>query len=196
MSEKQIRVLLIDDEEELIEYLSKRLLREGFTVRAVTSGPRALETVDVEEFDVAVVDLKMPGMDGIEVQRKLKQKRPFLQTVVLTGHGSLQTALESGRQDAFRFLQKPADHGELVQALRDAAGLQAGQRLLVNGAGGGVGTFAVQLGKLLGAHVTAVASAAKSVVSTTSVISASSRWFCGTSSERDALRWTVPRRSK
>ena len=121
MSEKQIRVLLVDDEEELIEYLSKRLLREGFTVRAVTSGPRALETVDVEEFDVAVVDLKMPGMDGIEVQRKLKQKRPFLQTVVLTGHGSLQTALESGRQDAFRFLQKPADHGELVQALRDAA---------------------------------------------------------------------------
>jgi two-component system NtrC family response regulator len=121
MSERQIRVLLIDDEEELIEYLSKRLLREGFTVRAVTSGQRALETTDVEEFDVAVVDLKMPGMDGIEVQRQIKLKRPFLQTVVLTGHGSLQTALESGKRDAFRFLQKPADHGELVQALRDAA---------------------------------------------------------------------------
>ncbi|MBI5489396.1 MAG: response regulator [Deltaproteobacteria bacterium] len=121
MSEKQIRVLLVDDEEELIEYLSKRLLREGFTVRAVTSGRLALETVEAEEFDVAVVDLKMPGMDGIEVQRLIKQKRPFLQTVVLTGHGSLQTALESGRQDAFRFLQKPADHGELVQALREAA---------------------------------------------------------------------------
>ena len=122
MAEKQIRVLLIDDEQELIEFLSKRLLREGFTVRAVTSGKQALETVEAEEFDVAVVDLKMPGMDGIEVQRLIKQRRPFLQTVVLTGHGTLQTALESGRQDAFRFLQKPADHGELVQTLHDAAG--------------------------------------------------------------------------
>jgi len=121
MPDKQIRVLLVDDEEELIEYLSKRLLREGFTVRAVTSGSQALETIESEEFDVAVVDLKMPGMDGIEVQRLIKQQRPFLQTVVLTGHGSLETALESGRQAAFRFLQKPADHGELVQALREAA---------------------------------------------------------------------------
>lgn len=121
MSSKEIRVLLIDDEEELIEYLSKRLLKEGFTVRAVTSGKAALDAVDEEDFDVAVVDLKMPGMNGIEVQERIKQRRPFLQTVVLTGHGSFQAALDSGKQDAFRFLNKPVDHEELVKTLREAA---------------------------------------------------------------------------
>lgn len=129
MTTNEIRVLLVDDEEELIEYLSKRLLREGFTVRAVTSGPRAVAAVDVEDFDVAVVDLRMPGMDGIEVQHQLRQRRPFLQTVVLTGHGSLQAALDSGRECAFRFLQKPADHGELVAAIRDAAAEKEKQSL-------------------------------------------------------------------
>jgi FixJ family two-component response regulator len=70
---------------------------------------------------VALVDLKMPGMDGIETQKKLKLKSPCLQTVVLTGHGSLQAALDSGKQDAFRFLQKPADHEEMVRTIRQAA---------------------------------------------------------------------------
>ena len=121
MSSKEIRVLLIDDEEELVEYLSKRLLKEGFTVRAVTSGKAALEAVDEEDFDVAVVDLKMPGMDGIEVQERIKQRRPFMQTVVLTGHGSFQAALDSGKQEAFRFLNKPVDHEKLVKTLREAA---------------------------------------------------------------------------
>ncbi len=121
MSPKEIRVLLVDDEEELIEYLSKRLLREGFLVKAVTSGELALQAIEEQDYDVALVDLKMPGMDGIETQRQLKQKCPYLQTVVLTGHGTLQAALDSGREQAFRFLQKPADHEEMVNTIRDAA---------------------------------------------------------------------------
>jgi two-component system NtrC family response regulator len=121
MPGRDIRILLVDDEETLIEYLSKRLLQEGFTVRATTSGDDAVEVARGEDFDVAVVDLKMPGMDGIEVQRALKEIRPFLQTVVLTGHGSLDTALESGRQEAFRYLVKPADHEVLVKTIREAA---------------------------------------------------------------------------
>lgn len=121
MPQTDIRVLLIDDEEELIEYLSKRLLREGFTVRAVTSGERAIAAVDAEDFDVALVDLRMPGMDGIETQRLMKERRPHMQTVVLTGHGTLEAALHSGQHDAFRFLQKPVDHDELVSAILEAA---------------------------------------------------------------------------
>jgi len=121
MDPKDIRVLLVDDEEELIEYLSKRLLKEGFTVRAVTSGMLAVEAVEQEDFDVAVVDLKMPGMDGIECLKQLKQRRPHLQSIVLTGHGSIQAALDSGKQHAFCFLQKPADHEELVGSIRKAA---------------------------------------------------------------------------
>jgi len=117
---KDFRVLLIDDEEELIEYMSKRLLREGFMVRCASSGEEAIAVAEKQDFDVAVVDLKMPGIDGVETQRRLRERRPFIQCIVLTGHGSIESALESGRQDAFRYFQKPVDHGELVIAIKQA----------------------------------------------------------------------------
>lgn len=117
---KDIRVLLVDDEEELIEYMSKRLLRAGFMVRCACSGEEALEVVGKDDFDVSVVDLKMPGMDGLETQRRLRERRPMMRCIVLTGHGSIESALESGRQDAFRYFQKPADHEKLVAAIREA----------------------------------------------------------------------------
>lgn len=121
MSEKStIRVLLVDDEETLIEYLSKRLLRQGLTVKAAFSGEEALEAAKETNFDVAVVDLKMPGMDGVETQRKLKEIQPFIQCIVLTGHGSIDSALESGQEDAFNYLLKPVDHDKLVAAIKEA----------------------------------------------------------------------------
>ena len=115
-----IRVLLIDDEETLVEYLSKRLLREGFIVKATFSGEEAVEVAANENFDVAVVDLKMPGIDGIETQQKLKEIQPFLQCIMLTGHGAIDTALESGRQDAFKYLLKPTEYATLVETIRAA----------------------------------------------------------------------------
>lgn len=115
-----IRVLLIDDEETLIEYLSKRLLREGFTVKASFSGEEAVEVAHHNDFDVAVVDLKMPGMDGVETQKRLKKLQPFIQCIVLTGHGTLDSALESGKQDAFRYLLKPIEYDNLVETIREA----------------------------------------------------------------------------
>jgi len=121
MSEKTaIRILLVDDEETLIEYLSKRLLKQGYTVKAAFSGEDAVAVANKEHFDVAVVDLKMPGMDGVETQKKLKEIQPFLQCIVLTGHGSIESALESGQEDAFNYLLKPVDHDKLVAAIEDA----------------------------------------------------------------------------
>jgi two-component system NtrC family response regulator len=121
MEEKpDIRVLLIDDEETLLEYLSKRLLREGFTVKATFSGEEAMEVAADSNFDVAVVDLKMPGIDGVETQKKLKKIQPFLQSIVLTGHGAIDTALESGRQDAFKYLLKPIEYDNLVDTIKEA----------------------------------------------------------------------------
>jgi len=121
MNEKfDIKVLLIDDEQTLLEYLSKRLLREGFTVKATFSGEEAIEVATNDNFDVAVVDLKMPGIDGVETQKRLREIQPFLQCIVLTGHGSIETALESGQKDAFQYLLKPIDYEVLVKTIKDA----------------------------------------------------------------------------
>jgi len=121
MSEKSdIKVLLIDDEQTLLEYLSKRLLREGFIIKATFSGEEAVEVATNDNFDVAVVDLKMPGIDGVETQKRLHDVQPFLQCIVLTGHGSVETALESGQEDAFQYLLKPIDYEVLVKTIKDA----------------------------------------------------------------------------
>jgi DNA-binding NtrC family response regulator len=115
-----IKILLIDDEQTLLEYLSKRLLREGFTVKATFSGEEALEVAANNFFDVAVVDLKMPGIDGVETQKRLKEIQPLIQCIVLTGHGSIDTALESGQQDAYKYLLKPIDYENLVETIKEA----------------------------------------------------------------------------
>lgn len=120
MSEKHIRVLLVDDEEALLEFLSKLLLRQGFTVKATFSGEEALEAAKQAHYDVAVVDLKMPGIDGVETQKRLRDIQPFLQCIVLTGHGSVESALESGQQDAFQYLLKPVDYDALVNTIQEA----------------------------------------------------------------------------
>jgi len=121
MSDQQdIRILLVDDEETLVEYISKRLLKKGFTVKATFSGEQALAAAEKDHYDVAVVDLKMPGMDGVETQKRLREIQPFLQCIVLTGHGSIESALESGQEDAFQYLLKPVDYDALVAGIKDA----------------------------------------------------------------------------
>jgi len=110
----------VDDEENLLEYLSKRLLKQGFTVQAAFSGEQALSVARQAHYDVAVVDLKMPGIDGVETQKRLRKIQPFLQYIVLTGHGSLKSAFESGHEDAFEYLLKPVDYEALVSTIRDA----------------------------------------------------------------------------
>jgi DNA-binding NtrC family response regulator len=119
-NQETIRILLVDDEEQLTEYLSKQLLKQGFAVRAAFSGEEAVLAASESHYDVAVVDLKMPEMDGVECQKKLKKIQPFLQCIVLTGHGSVETALESGQQDAFQYLLKPVDYDNLVAIIREA----------------------------------------------------------------------------
>jgi len=115
-----IRVLLVDDEQGLLEYLSKLLLKKGFIVKATFSGEEALGAAKAANYDVAVVDLKMPGIDGLETQKRLRDIQPFLQCIVLTGHGSIKSALESGHEDAFEYFLKPVDNETLVDAIKGA----------------------------------------------------------------------------
>ncbi|MGD8278121.1 MAG: SLC13 family permease [Gemmatimonadota bacterium] len=117
------RVLLIDDEGRFRASLARRLRTRGYDVDDVESGEEAIKRIRADaEIDVAVIDLKMPGMDGIETLRELRTFNPAIQAIMLTGHGSLDSARDAGRQDAFKFLQKPCDVEELASVIEDARG--------------------------------------------------------------------------
>jgi len=115
-----MKLLFIDDEQTFLKYLAKRLTLDGFNVKTTFSGEEGVQAAADEEFDVAVVDLQMPGIDGIEVQKRLKDLQPNLPCIVLTGHGSVEKALESGKYNAFKFLSKPVDMDTLIQVINEA----------------------------------------------------------------------------
>ncbi len=115
-----VRVLLVDDEEAYVNVLASRLGRRGFTVTKAFSGSETLQVMRGQEFDVAVLDLKMADMDGIEVLRLLKIMDPDLQVIMLTGHGSA-TACEKGLAlGAFDYLMKPCEIEVLVDKIAEA----------------------------------------------------------------------------
>ena len=115
-----MKLLFIDDEQTFLKYLAKRLVLDGFTVKTTFSGEEGVEAATKEDFDVAVVDLQMPGIDGIEVQKRPKDLHPNLPCIVLTGHGSVENALESGKYNAFKFLSKPVDMDTLIETINAA----------------------------------------------------------------------------
>ncbi len=115
-----LKILIVDDEEELVDALTERLNLRGFETTGVTTGANALELIHAESFDVLLVDVKMPGMGGMEVIREVKSFRPDLQIVLLTGHGAVETAEEGMRLGASEFLLKPVNINELIATLTRA----------------------------------------------------------------------------
>jgi len=120
-TDKPIRLLLVDDEEDLVTFLAHRLRKRGMDVTMALSGNEALSAATELTFDVAVVDLKMPDLDGIAVIERLKDLQPFVEVLMLTGHGSHESAWEAGRLQAFRYLMKPLDFDELNDHITAAA---------------------------------------------------------------------------
>jgi DNA-binding response OmpR family regulator len=118
--EKTIRLLLVDDEEAFVHVLSKRLGRRQIDVTPAFNGTEALQRMRRGDFDVAVLDLKMEGMDGIEVLKILKQMAPELPVIMLTGHGCQVSAREARENNADDYLSKPYDFEELVLKIREA----------------------------------------------------------------------------
>ena len=116
-----IRLLLVDDEEDLVTFLAHRLRKRGVEVAVATGGEQALALAARQRFDVAVVDLKMPDIDGITVMERLKRMQPFVELLMLTGHGSHDSAWEAGRLQAYRYLLKPYDFDELYGLIEEAA---------------------------------------------------------------------------
>jgi len=113
-------VLLVDDEVEFLETLEKRLRRRNMDVRVATSGEEALEVLSQSPPDVVVLDVKMPGMDGIETLREIKRRAPLIEVVMLTGHANLEVAIQGMEMGAFDYLMKPVDIDELVYKIQDA----------------------------------------------------------------------------
>jgi DNA-binding NtrC family response regulator len=117
----QIKVLLVDDEEGYVKVLAKRMTKRQVEVSIALSGSEAIQMLRKKEFDVAVVDLKMEDMDGIEVLKIFKKMDPQLPVVMLTGHGSEQAARDGLALGAFDYLTKPCDLEDLLATITKAA---------------------------------------------------------------------------
>jgi len=116
----EFRVLLVDDEVEFLETLVKRLRKRKLEVKSASSGEEAVNIIASEPLDVVVLDVKMPGMDGIETLKKIKSLKPSLEVIMLTGHASVEVAVQGMELGAFDYLMKPMDIDELLYKLQDA----------------------------------------------------------------------------
>ena len=115
-----IRLLLSDDEVGYVNVLSNRLSKRNFQVGKAHSASEAFQIMRKRDFDVAVLDLKMEDMDGIEILKILKKMAPELVVIMLTGHGSAEAAQEGIKQGAFDYLTKPCELDELIQKIQEA----------------------------------------------------------------------------
>jgi DNA-binding NtrC family response regulator len=117
---KEARILLVDDEVVFANNMSKLLTRRGYQVKAVNSGDEALRALMDNPFDVMVLDLKMPGMDGIATMQEMRKLGLSTEILILTGHGSIDTALEAIQLGAYDYVTKPVEIAELLSKIEAA----------------------------------------------------------------------------
>ena len=117
----QYRVLLVDDEELFLTALAQRMAKRGYDVATAENGTVALEMAAARDFDVIVLDLAMPGIDGIETLKKLRVADPDIQIILLTGHATVSAGVEAMKLGAMDFLEKPADFKDLLAKIEEAA---------------------------------------------------------------------------
>lgn len=120
------RILLVDDEVAFANNVLKLLSKRGYDVIAVNDGASAIRTIGEKEFDVVILDMKMPGMDGIATLKEIKKKEPLAEVVILTGHGSVESGIEGMQLGAFDFVMKPVSIDDLHEKV-----CQAYQRKLI-----------------------------------------------------------------
>jgi DNA-binding NtrC family response regulator len=114
------KVLLVDDEKDFLETLADRMRNRGMAVDTSTSAIDALKKIDAESYDAIILDLMMPGMDGLEALKLVKERRPELQVILLTGFGTLEKGIEAMKLGATDFVEKPADLETLTQKIKNA----------------------------------------------------------------------------
>ncbi|MBA3011682.1 MAG: response regulator [Proteobacteria bacterium] len=114
------KVLIVDDEKDFVEMFSLRLTAQGEKVSTAFSGKEALTLLGQVPIDVVILDIRMPGMDGIDTLKQIKKQYPIVEVILLTGHGSTETAVEGMKLGAFDYLMKPADFDEIKLKLENA----------------------------------------------------------------------------
>jgi DNA-binding NtrC family response regulator len=116
----QIKVILVDDEVEYVTTLSERMRMRGMETHIAFDGEKALEMVKTQSFDVMVLDLKMPGIDGLTVLKSLKKSHPDINIIIITGHGSDDERKKAYEHGAFMYMQKPISLEELTEHIKNA----------------------------------------------------------------------------
>ena len=115
-------VMLVDDEVPFVETMTKRLAKRGLNVLSAFSGEESLGVLDKHpNIDVVILDVKMPGMDGIETLQVIREKFPLVEVIMLTGHATVESAIDGMKKGAFDYLMKPSDMDVLMAKVKDAA---------------------------------------------------------------------------
>jgi DNA-binding NtrC family response regulator len=116
-----IKLMLVDDEERFLSTTAKLLERQGHHVITASSGQEALDRLEQQDVEVVILDVKMPGMDGIAVLREIRLHFPLVGVIMLTGHGTIESAVDGMKLGAFDFVTKPCDIDDLVAKAEEAA---------------------------------------------------------------------------
>ncbi len=127
-----IRVLVVDDEPDFVELFIKRFSKRGLVVAGAGSGAEALAALKAQAADVVVLDVKMPGMDGLETLKEIKKRHPKVQVILLTGHGSVKSGIEGMSYGAYDYVLKPFSLDDLLERIQSAHQ----RRAMVEGDGG------------------------------------------------------------
>lgn len=114
------KVLLVDDEADFLETLAERMRNRGMNVTTSMSAAEAIQNTEAVDYDVIILDLLMPGMDGIQALKVLKERKPDLQVILLTGHATVQKGIEAMKLGAMDLLEKPADINDLTEKIHKA----------------------------------------------------------------------------
>ncbi|MBP8645052.1 MAG: response regulator [Syntrophobacteraceae bacterium] len=116
----RVKILLVDDEVTFANNMSKLLAKRGYEVAVVHTGEEALRKVEEDEVDVVILDLKMPGMGGLDTLKILKKRKPLIEVIILTGHGSVDSAVDGMHLGAFDYVTKPVYVEDLNEKVRQA----------------------------------------------------------------------------
>jgi len=117
---EKMKMMLVDDEERFLSATQKLLAKKGYDVLTAPSGSEALENLRSHNVHVVILDVKMPGMDGMATLREIKRQFPLVEVIMLTGHGTIESAIDGLKSGAIDYLMKPADIDEIIQKAEEA----------------------------------------------------------------------------